>query len=249
MADVSLLLAFAGGVVSLLSPCVLPMVPVYLSLITGLEVSEVQEGAKKHSFKVARDTALFIAGFSVVFILFGLSATAVGQVVFDNQLLLTRVSGVIVLGMALFIIGSLATKASWLQSEKRFHPDLSRFGPFAAPVAGAAFGFGWTPCIGPVLTAILAVAATRTQVAEGAVLMAVYSAGLGVAFLAAGLLFSRLTAALAWVKRHYTSVMAASAGFLGIFGVLLIFNRLVWLTAQMNRLLDALGLEGLITLG
>lgn len=248
MADVSLLVAFAGGVVSFLSPCVLPMVPVYLSLITGLEVGEIQEG-RKHSFKVARDTALFIAGFSLVFILFGLSATTVGQVVFDNQLLLTRVSGAIVLGMALFIIISLVTKASWLQAEKRFHPDLSRFGPFAAPMAGAAFGFGWTPCIGPVLTAILAVAATRTQVAEGAVLMAVYSAGLGVAFLAAGLLFSRLTAVFDWVKRHYTSVMAASAGVLGLFGVLLIFNRLVWLTAQMNRLLDALGLEGLITLG
>lgn len=240
--------AFGGGVVSFLSPCVLPIVPAYLSLITGLDVTS-PSGGRGQLVRVARDTGLFIAGFSTVFILLGLSATTIGRAVFQNQLILTRVSGLVVIAMALFLLASLVARAPWLYQERRFHPDLSRFGRFAAPVAGAAFGLGWTPCIGPVLGSVLAVAATRGEAARGATLLAVYSAGLGVPFLVTGLAFSRLSGAFGWVKRHFTAITAASATSLAFFGVLLTFNRLVWVTTQLQTALDAVGLGALLNLG
>ena len=241
--------AFGGGVVSFLSPCVLPIVPAYLSMVTGLEVSEVQAGAGRQLGRIARDTALFVAGFSLVFILLGLSATAVGQAVFRNHLLLTRVSGVVVLAMALFLAGSLVLRLPWLYQERRFHPALSRFGPFAAPVAGMAFGFGWTPCIGPVLGSVLAVAGASGKAWEGGSLLGAYSLGLGIPFLAAGLALGRLAGAFRWVKRHFTAITLASALVMAFFGVLLVLNRLVWVTTQVQDALRAVGLARLIRLG
>jgi cytochrome c-type biogenesis protein len=166
-AGVSYAAAFGGGLISFLSPCVLPIVPAYLSVITGLDVTEAAGGSRRHLARVARDTGLFVAGFSAVFILLGLSATTIGHALFANHVLITRISGLAVLAMALFIAGSLVVRAPWLYAEHRFHPSPSRFGRFAAPVAGVAFGFGWTPCIGPVLGAVLAVAATRGRATEG----------------------------------------------------------------------------------
>lgn len=246
--SVTLFAAFGGGLISFLSPCVLPIVPAYLSIITGLEVGEVREGTG-HLRRIARDTALFISGFSAVFILLGLSATAIGSALFDNQGTITRISGLVVLAMALFVLGSLFLRAPWLYQEKRFQPDLSRFGPFAAPIAGAAFGFGWTPCIGPVLTSILAIAAAEGNVGRGALLLAVYSAGLGVPFMATGLAFGRLTGAFGWVKRHFTGITIASAGSLAVFGLILALDRLVWVTTQLQLALDSVGLDILVELG
>lgn len=246
--SVTLVAAFVGGLISFLSPCVLPIVPAYLSIVTGLEVGEIREG-RGHLVRIARDTGLFVAGFSAVFILLGLSATTVGQALFDNQGLITRISGLVVLAMALFVLGSLLVRSPWLYQERRFHPDLSRFGPFAAPVAGAAFGFGWTPCIGPVLTSILAIAATEQGVGRGALLLAVYSAGLGLPFVLTGLAFGRVAGALGWVKGHFTGVTVASAGSLAVFGVILALDRLVWVTTRLQDGLDSVGLGRLVELG
>lgn len=246
--SVTLLAAFGAGLVSFLSPCVLPIVPAYLSVITGLDVGDIRDG-HRHQARIARDTGLFIAGFSTVFILLGLTATTIGSALFDNQATITRISGLVVLAMALFILGSLAVHSTWLSQERRFHPDLSRFGPFAAPVAGVAFGFGWTPCIGPVLTSILAIAATETSPGRGALLLAVYSAGLGIPFLATGLAFGRLTGALGFVKRHFTGLTAASATSLAVFGVILTLDRLTWITTQLQNGLDDIGLRSLVELG
>lgn len=246
--SVTLFAAFGGGLISFLSPCVLPIVPAYLSIITGLEVGEVHEG-RGNLPRIARDTGLFIAGFSAVFIALGLSATAIGSTLFENQGTITRISGLVVLAMALFVLGSLVLRAPWLYQERRFRPDLSRFGPFAAPVAGVAFGFGWTPCIGPVLTSILAIAATQDSVGRGALLLAVYSAGLGVPFMATGLAFGRLTGAFGWVKRHFTGITIASASSLAVFGVILALDRLVWVTTQLQVALDNVGLDILVELG
>src|SRR5207248_2228713 len=232
---VSYLAAFGGGVASFAPPCALPIVPAYLSAITGLAVAEVRSGPPHHLGRIARDTTLFVAGFSAVFILLGLSATAVGQALFRNHLLLTRLSGVAVLTMALLLIGSLALgsgaglpgrlRAPWMYAEARFHPSPSRFGPFAAPIAGAAFGFGWTPCLGPVLGAILNLALLEGSPGRAAFLMAFYSLGLGVPFLAAGLAFGRLSRLFTWVKQHFQGITVASASVLGAFGVILILNR------------------------
>ncbi|MCA1845027.1 MAG: cytochrome c biogenesis protein CcdA [Actinobacteria bacterium] len=241
--------AFAGGVVSFLSPCVLPIVPAYLSMVTGLEVSEVEQGDRRHLGRIARDTGLFVAGFSAVFILLGLSATTIGHAVFQNHVALTRISGVLVLAMALFLAGSLVLRLPWLYQERRFHPRLSRFGPLAAPVAGAAFGFGWTPCIGPVLGSVLAVAGGSGRAWEGGSLLAVYSMGLGVPFLAAGLALGRLAGAFRWVKGHFNAITLASALTMAFFGVLLVLNRLVWVTTRVQDAVRAVGLARLIRLG
>ena len=241
--------AFAGGLVSFASPCVLPLVPAYLSVITGLEISEIEHGRRHHLGRIARDTGLFVAGFAVVFILLGLTATAVGQALVHRQAVITRISGLLVLAFALFIVGSLVLKSPWLYQERRFHPRLSRYGPLAAPVAGMAFGFGWTPCIGPVLGSVLAVAATQAHAVQGASLLAVYALGLGVPFLATGLAFGRMTGAFGWVRRHYAAIMIASACALGFFGVLVTLNRLTWVTSQLQAALRHAGLGRLVFLG
>jgi cytochrome c-type biogenesis protein len=247
--NVNYLTAMGGGLVSFLSPCVLPIVPAYLSVITGLDVAEVKEGDRRHLPRIAWHTGLFIGGFSAVFVLLGLTATTVGSGLTRNQALLTRISGVLVLAMALYMLGSLVLRAPGLYQERRWHPNLSRFGPFAAPIAGVAFGFGWTPCIGPVLGAVLIEAAGQHTAARGAVLLLFYSLGLGIPFLATGLAFGRLAGALNWVKRHSTAVTASSALALGFFGVLLTLNRFVWLTQQLQSGLTHLGLGRLLTLG
>ncbi|MDQ6928851.1 MAG: cytochrome c biogenesis protein CcdA [Actinomycetota bacterium] len=246
---VTYLAAFGGGLVSFLSPCVLPIVPGYLSLVTGLDITEIEEGAPHNLGHIARDTGLFIGGFTAVFLLLQLSATAVSRVVFRNHVVLTRVSGLLLLSMGLFLIGSLVLRSPWLYQEKRFHPHLSRFGPFAAPVAGAAFGFGWTPCLGPILSSVLVVAANENQVARGAFLLLAYSAGLGLPFLATGLAFGRLTGAFGWVKRHTVALTLVSATSLCFFGVLLTFNRLTWVTSRLQETAQALGLGWLVRLG
>ena len=246
---VTYLAAFAGGLVSFLSPCVLPIVPGYLSLVTGLDVAELRDEPERHTARIVRDTSLFIAGFSVVFIALGLSATALGQALFRNQSLLTRVSGVILLTMALFLLGSLVLKAPWLYQEKRFQPNPSRFGPVAAPVAGMAFGFGWTPGIGPVLASVLAVAASQDQAWRGGTLLAVYSMGLGIPFLAAGRAFGRLAGTFQWVKRHFTGLILASSISLAFFGLLLSFDRLTWVTSRLTETMEAMGLGRLVSLG
>ncbi len=241
--------AFGGGIVSFLSPCVLPLVPVYLSLVTGLDVTEVTGTARGQVLRVGRDTGGFIAGFSLVFIALGSTATATGQLLIRNQAAITRAAGLIVLTLALFLAGSLVLKLPWLYRERRARPDLARFGPFAAPVAGIAFGFGWTPCIGPVLGSVLAVAATSGHEAEGAMLLAAYSAGLGVPFLAAGLGYARLVGVFGWAKRHSAGLTLTSAVLLAGFGVLLTLDRLTWVTSQLQTLLRHAGLGRLIFLG
>lgn len=249
VAGVGYLAAFAGGVVSFASPCVLPLVPAYLSIVTGLETAELKDNSRRHALRVTRDTGVFVAGFSAVFIALGLTATTVGRALARHQAALTRVSGLIVLAMALFLAGSLVLRLPWLYQDLRFQPRLSRFGSFAALVAGAAFGFGWTPCIGPVLGSVLAVAATRGRAADGAGLLAAYSLGLGVPFLITGLAFGRLIGVFGWIKWHSAGITLAAALVLAVFGVLLTLDRLTLVTSELQNVLRALGLARLINLG
>lgn len=247
--DVGYAAAFGGGLVSFLSPCVLPIVPAYLSMVTGLDVATLQAGGTHHTGPILRDTGLFVLGFSTVFILLGLTSSTLGATLVHDQRLLTRISGLVVVAMALFLVGSLVLRAPWLYRELRFHPSPSRLGPLAAPVTGAAFGFGWTPCLGPVLGSVLAVAGDSGEAARGAGLLASYSLGLGVPFLATGLALGRLGGALGWVKRHTTVLTGVSAALLGYFGILLTFNALTRVTTDTEALFKAIGLSRFITLG
>lgn len=247
--NVGVLVAFGGGVISFLSPCVLPILPGYLSLVTGVSVGELREGDSRPLTRIAVNTGLFVAGFTLVFTLLFLSATAVSDVLFRNQEMLTRVAGALVLLMALYLAGSQLLTTPRMYQELRFHPRLDRFGPLAAPVAGAAFGLGWTPCIGPVLGSVLTVAATQDQTARGAVLLVAYSIGLGVPFLIAGLALGKLSGVLGWFKRHARAITLTSAALLGIFGVILMLDRLPWVTGELQAVLESIGLDGLVTLG
>ena len=249
MSDLTLLGAFLGGLVSFLSPCVLPVIPAYVSVVTGLGAASVQAGGRAHLAQVLKTSLGFIIGFSTVFVLLGLSVTAIGQVLYVNRVLLTRISGLVVLAMALFLLGSLFLKAPWLYQEARWHPQLDRFGPFAAPVAGVAFGFGWTPCIGPVLTSVLAVAASSGDVGRGTAMLVAYSAGLAVPFLAAALALDRVAGAFQLVKRHFFAITLASGVILAVSGALLALNRMSLVTTFTQSLLESIGLGGLLGLG
>ncbi|GMU78795.1 MAG: cytochrome C biogenesis protein CcdA [Acidimicrobiia bacterium] len=243
------LTAFGAGIISFLSPCVLPIVPAYLSLITGLSVGDLQEGDTKVMRRIALDTGLFVAGFTVVFVLLGLITTAVGEAVFDNQETLTRLSGALVILMALYLAGSQILMTPRMYQEFRFHPRLERFGPVATPVAGAAFGLGWTPCIGPVLGAVLSFAAQGQDLVRATLLLLAYSLGLGVSFLAVGLALGKLATPLAWVKRHSRAITFVSAAILFFFGVVLLTDNLARVTARITEIMDALGLDRLVQLG
>lgn len=249
MGIVAYLVAFGGGVVSFLSPCVLPLVPAYLSIVTGLEVQEVQKGAGGNARRITLNTALFVAGFGAVFVALGLSATLVGKVLFAQRALLTRISGGVILAMAAFMALSALGRLPGLQGEKRLHISPSRYGPLAAPIAGAAFGFGWTPCIGPVLGSLLALASTSASALQGAGLLATYTAGLGLCFLAAGLAAGKLATVFGWVKRHFTAITVTSSSIMALFGVLLVMNRLTAVTTALQQLMVSVGLGHLAYLG
>jgi len=238
--------AFGAGVLSFLSPCVLPIVPAYLSLITGVSVGEMQEGDVKVLPRIAYDTALFVAGFTVVFVLLGLITTAAGEAMFENQETLTRISGALVILMALYLAGSQLLMTPRLYQEFRFHPHLERFGPVAAPVAGIAFGLAWTPCIGPVLGTVLTFAAQGQDLLRATVLLVAYSLGLGLSFLAVGLGLGKLATPLDWVKRHSRAITFVSAAILFFFGIVLLTDNLSQITAKLTNLWDDLGLDWLV---
>lgn len=246
--NVSLIAAFGGGVLSFLSPCVLPLVPAYLSVVTGLSVAELRERRADQLWQIARTTLLFVAGFTVVFVALGLTATAFGSALAAHQVLLSRISGVIVLAFAAYLAGSQFLMAPGAYGEARFHPHLARFGVFAAPIAGAAFAFGWSPCIGPLLGSVLTVAANSGSAWFGGALLAAYSLGLGVCFLAVALLLARFAVPMAWVKRHSRAITFVAAGLLAVLGVLLLTNQLEVITRWIERLARDLGLGWMLGL-
>jgi cytochrome c-type biogenesis protein len=249
--NVYLLTAFGAGVISFLSPCVLPIVPGYLSLITGLSVGEIRDANLQAHYlrRIAFYTGLFVAGFTVVFVLLGLITTAVGSALFRNQETLTRISGGLVLLMALYLAGTQILTTPRLYQEFRWHPRLERFGPIAAPITGAAFGLGWTPCIGPVLGAVLGFAAGGQDLWRAVLLLVAYSLGLGASFMAVGLAMGKLTRALDWFKRHSRAITLVSAGILAILGIILLTDQLSVVTARMSNFLRDMGLGWIVDIG
>jgi cytochrome c-type biogenesis protein len=237
--------AFAAGMVSFLSPCVLPMVPGYLSLMSGVSVTEVAAGSVADVRRLVRSTLLFVAGFTVVFTALGATASAVGSALLEHQRTLNAVAGVVVIVMGLFLAGMVSPRL--LQQERRFHVSPSKLGVFAAPVMGMAFAFGWTPCIGAVLAPILTYAAADGTVASGVVLLVFYSLGLGVPFVLSGVAFGRLAGAFGWVKRHFRVINVVSGLLLAGFGLLLLTNQVGRVSGMVLDAMDRLGLDFLTT--
>lgn len=187
MNEVNFLTAFAAGVISFLSPCVLPLIPGYISFISGISVEDLQRGAdRKQVMKKAGIGSLcFVLGFSIVFTLLGASATAIGKFLIQYASIITKAAGILIILFGLHTVGILPIK--WLYYEKR--ADASKLPPglLGAFLMGIAFAFGWTPCIGPILTGILALAATQETVIQGMLLLFVYSLGLGIPLILTGL--------------------------------------------------------------
>jgi cytochrome c-type biogenesis protein len=237
--NVNVIAAFLFGALSFLSPCVLPLLPGYLSMMSGYSAADMADGQVSTS-RMLRVTLLFVAGFTAVFVALGATATSLRGLLVRNESTILAVAGWIVLGMGLFIALSALINPRLLapfMRERRVDVRPSRLGPWAAPVMGAAFGFGWTPCIGPTLGAILTVAATEDTVGEGMFLLFVYSMGLGVPFVLAGLGINKAYGAFGWFKRHFTPITVASGLLLAVFGVLMISGRLVDLNIWFQRVL------------
>jgi cytochrome c-type biogenesis protein len=230
--------ALAAGLVSFLSPCVLPLVPGYLSAVTGIQPADLERADWR---RVIVPSLLFIASFSLIFVLLGLTATAIGQTLRDNQDLLETIAGALMIAMGAIFIGSMF--ASRLSREWHIDSLLARAGHGGPLIAGAAFAIAWTPCVGPTLGAINALAAVNGSVLEGMVLLAVYSAGLAIPFLLTALAFSRMTTAFAFIKRHYWLITAAGGGILIAMGILVLTGEFFQLNIEAQKLTNDLGLD------
>jgi cytochrome c-type biogenesis protein len=226
MVEPTLPIAFAAGLVSFLSPCVLPLVPGYLSFMSGYGPEQ------RRSLETAAVAAAFVFGFTLVFVALGASATLLGSVLRSNRELLMRLSGALIIVLGLVFLGVI--RIPWLYRERRFHPT-PKAGLYGSVVLGAAFAFGWSPCIGVTMGAALTLAASRNTMAEGALLLAVYSLGLGVPFILAGLGVAHLAGALSWLRSHTRALNLAGGALLVIVGLLFVTDRVTELSAWMQR--------------
>jgi cytochrome c-type biogenesis protein len=230
--------AVAAGVVSFLSPCVLPLVPGYLSAVTGVSPSELESVGWR---RVLAPSLIFIASFSVIFIILGLTATGLGSTLSQHRSTLEDISGVLIIVLGVLFV----TAAFFPRLGGEWHVDalLARAGKGGPIVAGAAFGIAWTPCIGPTLGAILTAAAASSSAAHGALLLVAYSAGLGIPFLATALAFSRMTTAFAVVRRHYAIVIGVGGAILVAMGLLILTGEFTTLNIKAQELTSNLGIN------
>jgi cytochrome c-type biogenesis protein len=233
--NVTLGLAFLGGLMSFISPCVLPLIPGYLSFISGLSLDEMRGTPARGTVAVATAapphvrrriilaSLAFILGFTIVFVALGASASVIGQYVSARKSIFEKIGGAIIIVLGLHTMGVL--RIEWLYQEKRVQTQRQPTSPFGAILVGMAFALGWTPCIGPILAGILALAGTRDSVAEGVRLLVAYSLGLGVPFFATALAINHFFAALAKIRRHYHKIELVSGALLIVVGLLIFTGR------------------------
>lgn len=235
--ELSFAVAFVAGVVSFLSPCVLPLFPSYLSFVTGLSFDELAEPGPDARARVRRlaivHSLLFILGFMLVFMALGASASAIGQFMRANQTWIRRLAGAVIVVFGLHIAGILTLP--FLQRERRVHLQDRPAGMFGSVVVGFAFGAGWTPCIGPILGAILTMAGTSGELGQGVLMLAVYGLGLGVPFFLAAVGFSTFLTAFKRIRRWMRPIEIVSGLVLIAVGILIFTNYFAVLAAYLNR--------------
>ena len=238
-------LAFAAGLLSVLSPCVLPLLPAYLSLISGITVEEMQEGDSDPRLRqrVMRACVGFVVGFSTVFIALGVGAVSLGRVVrsWRAEILgvefgFGQIMGVLIVLFGLHMTGLTPIRA--LYRDTRLHVNVTRHGFLSSFLVGSGFALGWSPCIGPILATILTVAAVRESMLQGAVLLTIYSAGLAIPFLLAGWSVERFYRGFARIKRHFRKLEVASGVILMGVGFLLVTDQLSRLNSRFRFVTD-----------
>ena len=235
MGEVSYLWAFVGGLASFLSPCVLPLVPGYVALISGASLEELKEGAdQKVQARAFLHSILFIAGFSLVFILLGASASWAGQVLLAKRNLLTRIAGLLIILFGLNMIGVL--KIGVLYRDTRVTDTAKPASMFGSFLVGLAFAFGWSPCLGPVLAGILAIAATSNRILDGVMLLSVYALGLALPFLLTTLGLSTFMRFYQRFRKHLHTMEVCSGVLLIVLGLLLATNQFARLSGYLSFL-------------
>jgi cytochrome c-type biogenesis protein len=222
--NISYLAALFAGLISFISPCVLPLVPAYISFISGVSVDELRstERRQQTTFRLMLSSLLFIAGFTVVFVLLGATATVIGNFLLQNLGFLSKAAGVVLIIFGLHVAGLI--KIPFLNYEARFQTGDKPKSAIGAFLVGGAFAFGWTPCIGPILGGILAIAGSQDTVGKGMLLLLVYSIGLGIPFFLTAAATQRLLRAMNRVKKHFKTVELVSGAFLVVIGVMMVFN-------------------------
>ena len=239
-AGIGLIAALLAVMVSFLSPCVLPLVPGYLADVSGVSVVDLDDRGWR---RVLAPSLVFVASFSVIFILLGLTATRIGSALndSDNRAILDKVAAAVIIAMGVLFVASFFV----VKLNKEWHPDalIERAGKGGPLIAGAAFAIAWTPCIGPTLGAILSAAALTESAGKGALLLAVYSAGLAIPFLLTALAFNRMTTAFGVVKRHYAALIAFGGVILIAMGVLIWTGELFRINIEVQRWMTDLGID------
>ena len=237
--DTTFIAAFAVGFVSFISPCVLPLVPGYLSAISGVSFADLQEGKGRN--KVVGPAILFCLSFTVMFMALGMTATGLGSVLQDNRRLLQQIAGVVIVLMGVVFIATLFI--SRLNAEWRPEQLLRRAHTGGPVVAGLAFAIAWLPCTGPTLGAILTAASTESQLSDGAVLLAFYALGLAVPFILSAVAFSSVTGVFRFFRDHFAAITVVSGVILIVMGVLLYTNELTRLNSEALSLMEDLGIN------
>jgi cytochrome c-type biogenesis protein len=237
-AGVGLIAALLAGIVSFLSPCVLPLVPGYLSAVSGVSVDELDDAGWR---KVMAPSLVFVASFSTIFILLGLTATRIGSALSDHRELLDKIAAAFIIAMGVLFVASFFV----VRLNREWRPDglIERAGKGGPLIAGAAFAIAWTPCIGPTLGAILSAASLSGSATRGALLLAVYSAGLAIPFLLTAFAFNRMAGAFSVVKRHYPALMATGGVILITMGILIWTGELYRINIEIQQWMSGLGLD------
>jgi cytochrome c-type biogenesis protein len=239
-ADTTVLAAFAVGFASFISPCVLPLVPGYLSAVSGVSVAEMQTGERRMS-KILLPAIVFCLTFTVVFVALGMTATGLGSTLAENRQTLDKIAGALIIALGLFFV--LTPFVPILNKEWRPDTLIRRAGSGGPLIAGAAFAVAWTPCVGPTLGAILTAASTSSSVGHGGILLAFYSLGLAVPFLLCAVAFDRASIAFRWLRDRYLWVTGISGVILIAMGILVFTGEITQLNAQVQKFLNDIGLD------
>ena len=235
MQEITIVAAIFAGILSFLSPCVLPLVPAYISFMSGVSIDQLRQNANRQQIlrKTIFTSLAFISGFSVIFVLLGATATTLGAFLRKTSYSITPVAGVIIIIFGLHFLGVFKKTLQFLNYEKRFHVGNIQAGIVSAFVVGLAFAFGWTPCTGPFLGSIFFLAERQQTVWQGILLLSAYSLGLGIPFLLTAIAMQKFLAVLNLVKRHFRTMEIISGLFLLTIGVLMLTGRFSMIASKL----------------